>query len=220
MSKMSRAAPAAAPLALNQKMEQSPAPEGAGTTDYDAEDFDDALEEDVAGITESADRRRSSGLGSPRQGSGDRARIKSAGRRESSGPRWIERILSLVFSRKERNKARPAAIDRAPHRQQALDLLQSLQASQAADASAKLAAMRAMAAKLDELFQNLISAGDLDPSVKALGEALLRLHTLVAASQPAETDMLDVWMQIENSLQRWLALSETPQSPRREGFWK
>jgi Ca-activated chloride channel family protein len=140
--------------------------------------------------------------------------------RTASGPTFIQRILSLIFGRKERKKAGRAVIDRTPHRQQALDLLQTLQSSQAADGATKLAALRNLSAKLEELFQKIIATGDRDPAVKALGEALLRLHAMLSASQPAETDILDVWTQIENCLQRWLALSETPQSPRREGFWK
>jgi Ca-activated chloride channel family protein len=137
----------------------------------------------------------------------------------ASGPSFIKRMLSLVFGPNQRKKARQAAIDRTSHRQQALDLLQTLQGSQAADAAVKLATLRSLSAKLEELFQKLIAAGDRDPSVKALGEMLLRLHALLAESQPAETDILDIWTQIENCLQRWLVLTSGSE-PRREGFWK
>ena len=131
----------------------------------------------------------------------------------------IQRLLSL-FRRKKSKVAGAAVIDRALYRQRSLDLLQALHGSSAADAPACLALLRGLAAKLEELFKDLVAAGDRDPSVKALGEAVLRLHSLLEQSQPAETDILDVWTRIENALQRWLALGETTESPRREGFWK
>jgi hypothetical protein len=136
-----------------------------------------------------------------------------------SGPSLIRRLLSLFFGRKGRKNARQASVDRRSNRQRALDLLQSLQGSLVADASARLTVLRSLVAKLEELFQNLVVAGDRDPSVKALGEAMLRLHTLLAENQPTETDILDVWLRIKNALRSWLEL--TPDSgPRREGFWK
>lgn len=135
----------------------------------------------------------------------------------ASGPNVIERFLSLFFGRKERKKGQRATIDRTPYLQQAHDVFQALQGSQKADVSDRLTVLRSLAPKVKELFQVLVAGGDRDSSVKALGEALLRLHALLAETQPAETNVLTVWTDIENCLQRWLALSET--SPR-EGFWK
>jgi hypothetical protein len=177
-------------------MESLMPPPAASTTDFD-----------LKGLTEVWEERIEEGYASEDP-------------RSASGPRWIQRILSLVFGHKERKKARHFVIDRTPNRQQALDLLQTLQGSQAADTLAKLAELHTLSVKLEELFQKIISAGDRDPSVKALGETLLHLHALLGESQPVETDILNVWTEIENCLRRWLALSETPKSPRRKGFWK
>jgi streptomycin 6-kinase len=130
----------------------------------------------------------------------------------------IQRLLSL-FRRKKSKAARAGTIDRSLYRQRGLDLLQALHGSSAVDTHDRLTVLRSLTAKLEELFKDLATAGDRDPSVKALGEAVLRLHTLLAESQPTETDILDVWTRIENALQTWLAL--TPEGgPRREGFWK
>jgi hypothetical protein len=184
--------------ARNFKMQKLSPPPAASTTDFAPLELAEALEEPVEASY----------------------RCEDLDLRRASGPGWIQRTLSLIFGRKERKRARSAAIDRAQYRQQALDLLQALQASQAADGSAKFAALRSLSAKLEELFQKIIAAGDRDPSVKSMGESLLSLHTLLAAVQLAETEILVVWRQIENCLQRWLALSDTPNAPRREGFWK
>jgi Ca-activated chloride channel family protein len=146
-----------------------------------------------------------------------RSKAKLQARERGEG--LIQRLLALFRSRKKGKGESSAVVDRAPYRQAALDIVQFLQGTQTADASAKLSAMRNLAGKLEELFENLIAAGDRDPSVKALGEALLRLHTLLSATQPVETDIVDVWTQIDNCLQRWLALT-TSSPPRREGFWK
>jgi Ca-activated chloride channel family protein len=136
-------------------------------------------------------------------------------------PGLIQRLLGLFRPRRKGKKsAQPPTMDRQSYRQRVRDLLQSLQAAPVADASARLAALRGQAAQLEALFKDLVSAGDRDSSVKELGEAVLRLHTLLSQSQPAETEILAVWSQIENCLQRWLALGETTESTRREGFWK
>jgi Ca-activated chloride channel family protein len=149
-----------------------------------------------------------------------RAQSKPTSDESGSGqPRGlIERLLSL-FPARQRKKRGPI-VDRTLFRQRVLDLLQSLQSSAATDAAARLGVLRSLAARVEELFRDLIAAGDRDPSVQALGEAVLRLHTLLADSQPVETDILDVWTQIDNCLQRWLALGEVKQTPPREGFWK
>ncbi|HEY7153936.1 MAG TPA: VIT domain-containing protein [Gemmataceae bacterium] len=139
-------------------------------------------------------------------------------RAKSQGAGLIQRLLSL-FRRKKSKTAGAGPIDRALYRQRGLDLLQALHGSSAVDTHDRLTVLRSLTAKLEELFKDLATAGDRDPSVKALGEAVLRLHTLLAESQPTETDILDVWTRIENALQTWLAL--TPEGgPRREGFWK
>jgi Ca-activated chloride channel family protein len=140
-------------------------------------------------------------------------------RRSAPDPILLKRLLSTLSGKKKRKQAPRTPVDRAPHRLQAHNLLQPLQGSQASEASVRLTVLRSLAAKLEELFKALVAAGDRDPSVKALGEAVLRLHTLLAESQPAETDILDVGTRIENALRTWLAL--TPDSgQRREGFWK
>jgi hypothetical protein len=149
-----------------------------------------------------------------------KTRSRSKQRAEQKGAGLIQRLLALFHRRKKGKQSGQAPLDRNPYRQSAVKSLQILQASQAGDASAKLSALRSLLATVEELFQNLISAGDRDPSVKALGEAVLQLQTLLGQSQPAETDVLDIWTQIENCLQRWLALGETTESPRRERFWK
>ncbi|HEY7424790.1 MAG TPA: VIT domain-containing protein [Gemmataceae bacterium] len=140
-------------------------------------------------------------------------------RAKDQGLGLIQRLLSL-FRRKKSKAAGAGTIDRSLYRQRGLDLLQALHGSSVVDTSTRLAVLRSLVAKLKELFKDLATAGDFDPSVKALGEAVLRLHTLLAENQPAETDILDVWTQIENALRTWLALGETTESPRREGFWK
>lgn len=201
----SRSRPAMPPRAKLQKQMPSPPP-AAGNTDFEATEFALSLEEGARSDTD---------YDLPASPSPRKARSK-----DRRGAGLIQRLLSLFRSHKKGKRGGSAVIDRTPYRQGAADILRVLQASQAADAPAKLAALRNVSAKLEELFQKLISAGDRDPSVKALGEALLRLHTLLSATQPAEVDILDVWTQIENCLQRWLALSDTPESPRREGFWK
>ena len=141
-------------------------------------------------------------------------------RREAAGgPSVIQRLLSL-FGRKKSKAAKRIPVDRESYRQRVLDLLQSLQSAAAIDAARRLVILSGLATKLEELLKALIAAGDRDPSLRELGEAVLRLHTLSSQSQPAEVDLLAVWTQIENCLQRWLALGETTESPRREGFWK
>src|SRR5262249_50808209 len=125
----------------------------------------------------------------------------------ASGPSVIKRLLSLFFGRKGRKKAKKSAtLDRAPFRLRALDVLQTMQATPALDAATRLAVLRGLATKLEELFANLVAAGDCDPAVKALGESVIRLYIVLADTKPAETDILDVWTQIENALQHWLAL--------------
>jgi Ca-activated chloride channel family protein len=159
-------------------------------------------------------------LGSPRkQRRSSQDASKGAPRGRSPG--LIERLLGLFPSRRKGKKsAQPSTMDRRPYRQRASDLLQSLQAAPVTDASTRLAVLRGQASQLEALFKDLVSAGDRDPSVKELGEAVLRLHTLLSQSQPAETEVLVVWALIEKCLQRWLALGETTESSRREGFWK
>ena len=130
-------------------------------------------------------------------------------------------MLSMFFGRKERRKDRKSvALDRAPYRLRALDVLQTMQATHAIDAATRLAVLRGLEEKLEELFEKLVAAGDRDPAVKALGEAVIRLYIVLADAEAADTDVLDVWTQIENALQRWLALGATTQIPSREGFWK
>jgi Ca-activated chloride channel family protein len=138
----------------------------------------------------------------------------------ASGPGIIKRLMSSFFGRKDRKKRKQLPVDRSPYRRLASELLQILQQGQATDMPSRVLLLRGLTAKLDELFRQLIAAGDRDPSVKELGEAALRLHTLLSQSQPAESDILAIWTQLENCLQRWLALGETTESPRREGFWK
>ena len=140
-------------------------------------------------------------------------------RAKNQGRGLLQRLLSL-FRRMSNKTIGAGSIDRRPYRQRGLDLLLALNGSSAVDAPACLVVLRAMTTELVELFEDLVEAGDRDPSVKALGEAALRLQTLLAETQPAESDILDVWTRIENCLQMWLALSETTESPRREGFWK
>ncbi|HTU21118.1 MAG TPA: hypothetical protein VMG10_23900 [Gemmataceae bacterium] len=112
-----------------------------------------------------------------------RRKARSKNKQREQGVSFIHNLLSLFRSRKQAKSESPA-IDRTPYRPSAVEILQTLQGSQVADASAKLAALRTLSAKLEELFQNLVAAGDRDPSVKALGETLLHLHALLAASQP------------------------------------
>jgi hypothetical protein len=139
----------------------------------------------------------------------------------TAGPNGVKRLLSMFFGRKERGKGRKSmALDRAPYRLRALDVLQTMQATHAIDAATRLAVLRGLEEKLEELFEKLVAAGDRDPAVKALGEAVIRLYIVLADTEAADTDVLDVWAQIANALQRWLALGATTQNPSREGFWK
>ncbi|HWG46334.1 MAG TPA: VIT domain-containing protein [Gemmataceae bacterium] len=141
--------------------------------------------------------------------------------RSVSAPNGIQRLLTSLFGRRGRKETkRQAAMDRTPYRQRVKTLLQKMQDTAGTDVSAQLTMLRGMAAELEKLFKDLVAVGDRDPSVKTLGEAVIRLHALLGESQPAEQDILDMWTQIENCLQRWLALSETTETPRREGFWK
>jgi hypothetical protein len=151
-----------------------------------------------------------------------RRELRGIGKRRETtwGVGFLQRLLALFAGRPKAASDGLASFDRAPYRQRALDLLNGLQSSATADPSAKLAVLRNLAAKVEELFKALVTAGDRDPAVQALGELVLRLHTLLAVSQPAQTDILDLWTQLETGLKRWLALSEAPQAPAREGFWK
>jgi Ca-activated chloride channel family protein len=107
-----------------------------------------------------------------------------------------------------------------PARQLALEVWQTLQSSAQLDANARHAVLGKIAARMKELYQALVAARLHHPAVKDLGEILQRLHGLLAASNPQKAAIHKVWPQIENCLQRLLALSETPKSPRRDGFWK
>jgi Ca-activated chloride channel family protein len=206
--------PAAVPPMMIKKRKQSPPPVAA-TKDFDLSlgdaDFDDELCEELEEETQVRESRSAA----PRRPRGRKPQRKT----KDWGPGLIQRLLSLFRGQKNTASA-PSAIDRAPYRQRALDLLQSLQSSTSTDVPTRLAVLRSLVGKLEELFKALVAAGDRDPSVKAMGEAMLQLQTLLGQSQLVEAEVLDVWTQIENCLQRWLALGETTESPRREGFWK
>jgi hypothetical protein len=113
-----------------------------------------------------------------------------------------------------------APADRIPSRQRVVDLLQILREPPAGGARSRLVALHGLVARLEELLTDLAAAGDRDPAVRQLGEAMLRLQALLGQSQPAEADVLAVWAELEKALQSWLALGQTTQEPRREGFWK
>ena len=176
----------------------------------------DSMLTDFGALAESEDGAHRSRSKQPRPSRGESEAARLAG-----PPGLIQRLLGLFPSRRKGKKAaQPSPMDRRPYRQRVSDLLQSLQGSPVPDAATRLAVLRGQAARLEALFKDLVSAGDRDPSVKELGEAVLRLQTLLSQSRPAESEVLAVWTQIENCLQRWLALGETTESPRREGFWK
>jgi Ca-activated chloride channel family protein len=184
-----------------------PASPVAGCTDYDAvEDAAESVVESVDSMLMEFDD------------DGAYAYRKAA---PASGPKGIKRLLSVFTGTKRRKKVGPSAtLDRAPFRLRALDVLQTMQAMQSIDAARRLTVLQGQAPKLEELFENLVAAGDRDPAVKALGESVIRLYIVLADTNPAETDILGVWTQIENALRRWLALGETARIPPREGFWK
>jgi Ca-activated chloride channel family protein len=186
--------------------------------EFDDEDFDD--EETRSGAFALEEEARDSDADSIELDRALDLSPRSRKRRaKDQGLGLIQSLLSL-FRRKKSKAAGAGTIDRSLYRQRGLDLLQALHGSSVVDTSTRLAVLRSLVAKFKELFEDLATAGDRDPSVKALGEAVLRLHTLLIESQPAETDILDVWTRIENALQTWLALGEATESPRREGFWK
>jgi hypothetical protein len=171
------------------------------------------------GLEDAASDSDAASLEMPRTADRSPSLPKRRAKDQELGLGLIQRLLSL-FHRKKSKAAGAGTIDRSLYRQRGLDLLQALHGSSGADVPTRLAVLRSLLAKLEELFKDLATAGDFDPSVKALGDTVLKLHALLAESQPAETDILDVWTRIENALQTWLALGETKESPRREGFWK
>ncbi len=194
---------------LSMKKRKAPPPSSpvAGCTDYDA------IEDAGPSETESVD--------SMLMEFDDEGAYASRAVTPASGTNVVERLLSMFFGRKGRGKDRTSAkLDRAPYRLRALDVLQAMHATPSIDATTRLTVLRELAPKLEELFEKLVAAGDRDPAVKALGEAVIRLYIVLADTEPAETNILETWTGIENALQRWLALEETTRTPPREGFWK
>jgi Ca-activated chloride channel family protein len=142
-------------------------------------------------------------------------------RRPRSRSRTNQRSLLqrlLGFFRGDRKEKAAAAVDRSPYRQRVADLLRELQAAPAGDPTARFAVLRSLLGRMEELFRDLVSAGDRHASVEQLGQALLQLKPLLAQAPPPENAVLAIAMDIERALRDWLALTAA-ESPR-EGFWK
>jgi Ca-activated chloride channel family protein len=146
-----------------------------------------------------------------------------AGLFEAEPAGLIHRLLAPFRRARRKGKAgptAPATVDRGPYRQRVLDLVQDFQGT-AADATTRLGVLRSLAGKLQELFQGLVAAGDRDPAVRRLGEAVLLLEALLAEARPEDAAVHEVWSQTEAALQDWLAIDQPAPAPgRREGFWK
>jgi hypothetical protein len=157
----------------------------------------------------------------------DRLRRPLVGRQTKKGdsaddrrPGLIQRLLGLLRGDKRRAKA--PVLDREPYRQRVADLLQALRSCPTADAATRLGVLRSLFPKLEALFKDLAAAGDRHPSVKRLGEVLLRVQALLAEPRPAEATVQDLWLQTEAALQDWLASvpAAQPAPLPKEGFWK
>jgi hypothetical protein len=134
------------------------------------------------------------------------------------GARLLGPLLRL-FGRGK--KSPPQAIDRTPYRQRALDLLQEMQAARAGD----VAALRLLAGKLEQLFHDLVKAGDRDDATRRLGEAAVEADTLLAQAAPPEDAMRALLARVEAALKDWLALvpgapQPSPSDAGRKEFWK
>jgi Ca-activated chloride channel family protein len=140
-----------------------------------------------------------------------------------SPPGVIQRLRALFRRAQRKGKTRGAAtapVDRGPYRQRMLDLVQAFQGA-AADTTTRLGILRSLAGKLQDLFQDLVAAGDRHPAIRRLGEALVRLDALLAEAGPAEVAVHEVWSRTEAALRDWLAIDQPAHAPgRREGFWK
>jgi Ca-activated chloride channel family protein len=137
----------------------------------------------------------------------------------------VRGLLNLFGGGRKKVKKAITIVDRVPYRQRAAGLLRELQGG-GGDAAARLAVLRAAIDRLEALFQELVTAGDRDPSVQRLGEAVLTAQALLAESCPGEAAVLNTWQRLEAALQPWLTLvpgasaAPTPPAAPREGFWK
>jgi Ca-activated chloride channel family protein len=136
----------------------------------------------------------------------------------------IEGLLNLFGGGKKARKGK-ASVDRGPHRQRVIDLLQEMQAG-AGDGAARLAVLRAIIDRAEEVFKDLVAAGDRHDSVRELGQTVLVIRAMLAGGSPPDAIVLGAWQRLETALRDWLALvpqppaDPTPSSKPRKGFWK
>jgi Ca-activated chloride channel family protein len=137
-----------------------------------------------------------------------------------NGPGLIQRLLGRFRGGKRRANA--PILDREPYRQCVADLLQALRSCPSPDAATRLGVLRTLFPRLEALFKDLATAGDRDPSVKRLGELLLKVQALLKDPSPAEAAVHDLLLQTEAVLQDWLASAPValPAPQPKEGFWK
>jgi hypothetical protein len=177
--------------------------------DLECSEFELALDEEGP-LAE--DRTRSRGVSRETARQGDRLYRRRPG--------LIQRLLGPFRGGKKR--AQVPVLDREPYRQRVADLLQALRSRPTADAATRLGSLRSLFPKLEALFKDLAMAGDRHPSVKHLGEVLLRVQALLTEPRPAEATVQDLWLQMEAALQDWLASvpAAQPAPLPKEGFWK
>lgn len=133
---------------------------------------------------------------------------------------WIGRLLR-AFTRGRRASTFPEEVDRTPLQPRVLDLLQAMSPGAASDPAARLALLRSLASRFEQLFKDLVTAGDRHPSVQHLGEALVQLQALLTVAHPVDALVYEVWGHIEKSLRDWLTAVVPVGTPGpREGFWK
>jgi hypothetical protein len=143
----------------------------------------------------------------------------------TGGPGLVRRLLDLFRGRgKKARKAAVPAVDRTPFRQRSADLLREVQGARGGDAAARLAVLRAVIDRIEDLFKDLVAAGDRHPVVQRLGEVVLEMRAFLMGTALPDVAVRSLWGRTEAALRDWLALEPEPPAvppePQREGFWK
>jgi Ca-activated chloride channel family protein len=127
-------------------------------------------------------------------------------------------LAPLLRLFRRRGKGKAPAFDHAPFRPRVEDLLRRLQAG----AAAPLDLLRALLDELEALFKDLVAAGDRDPAVGRLGQAVVDARALLGQARPDEARAAALCQVAVDALTDWLNLPPPPTSAegRREGFWK
>jgi Ca-activated chloride channel family protein len=139
----------------------------------------------------------------------------TAGRPPRAGVGPLRKLLRRLTAKKP---VKTLAIDYAPFIERAKEILRALHAVAAADPVSRLAGLRAEIDRLEELFKDLVGAGDHRDEVERLGKAVLTIRGLRTA--PLAADVQSAWTDAAETLDAFLASVGSPTQPARKEFWK